>query len=103
MNVDDSKPPLICDISADILKSTVDIHLPFLTNGRNLSMEKGCFHENFKLAEVSPIFEKKDDLEKRELQTCQCFTARVKSLWKNTLSSNKWLHDRQIIKTINKI
>ena len=64
MNLDGSKAPPIGDISVDILKSTVDIHLPFVTNNINLSIEKGCFPEELKLAEVSPIFKKKDDLDK---------------------------------------
>ena len=48
----------------DILKSTADIHLPFITNSINVSIEKGCFPEELTLAEVSPIFKKKDDLDK---------------------------------------
>ena len=64
MNRDGSKANPIGDISVDILKSTVDIYLPFITNSIKLSIEKGCFPEELKLAEVSPIFKKKDDLEK---------------------------------------
>ena len=64
MNLDVSKAIPIGGISGDILKSTVDIHLPFITNSINLSIEKGCFPEELKLAEVSPIFKKKDDLDK---------------------------------------
>ena len=64
MNLDISKATPIGDVSVDILKSTVDILLPFITNSKNLSIEKGCFPEELKLAEVSPIFKKKDDLDK---------------------------------------
>ena len=64
MNLDGSKDAPIGDISVDILKSTVDIHLPFITNSINLPIEKGCFPEELKLAEVSPIFKRKDDLGK---------------------------------------
>ena len=64
MNLDGSKATPIGDISVDILKSTVDIHLPFITNSINVSIENGCFPEELKLAEVSPIFKKKDDLGK---------------------------------------
>ena len=46
MNLDGSKATPIGDISVDILKSTVDIHLPFITNSINLSVEKGCFPES---------------------------------------------------------
>ena len=65
INLDGSKATPIGDISVDILKSTVDIHLPFITNSINLSIEKGCFPEERKLAEVIPIFKKKYDLVKR--------------------------------------
>ena len=51
-----------------------DIHLPFTTNHINLSIKKGCFPEELKLAEVSPIFKTKDDLDK----ACECFTTHVK-------------------------
>ena len=64
MNLDGFKATLIGDISVNILKSTVDIHLPFITNSINLSIENGCFPEELKIAEVSPIFKKKDDLDK---------------------------------------
>ena len=64
MNLEGSKATPIGDISVDILKSTVDIHLPFITNSINLSIEKGCFPEVLKLAKVNPIFKKKDDLDK---------------------------------------
>ena len=43
MNLDGSTATPIGDISVDILKSTVDIHLAFITNSINLSIEKGCF------------------------------------------------------------
>ena len=42
----------------------VDIHLPYITNSINLSIEKDCFPEEVKLAGVSPIFKMKDDLDK---------------------------------------
>ena len=64
MNLGGSKATPIGDISVDILKSTVDIHLQFITNSINLSIKNGCFPEELKLAEVSPIFKKKDDLDK---------------------------------------
>ena len=59
MNLDVSKATTIGDISVDILKSTVDIHLPFITNSINLSIEKDGFPEELKFAEVSPIFKKR--------------------------------------------
>ena len=43
MNLDGSKATPIGDIFVDILKSTVDIHLPFITNSINLSMKTVVF------------------------------------------------------------
>ena len=64
MNLDGSKATPTGDISVDILKSTIDIHLSLITNSINFSIEKGCFPEELKLAEVSRIFKKKDNLDK---------------------------------------
>ena len=64
MNLDGSKATPIGDTSVDILKSTVDIHLPFITSSINLSIKKGCFPEEHKLAEVSPILKNNNDLDK---------------------------------------
>ena len=49
MNLDGSKATPIGDISADILKSNVNILLPFITNSINLSIKKGCFLKNLTL------------------------------------------------------
>ena len=64
MNLDSSKDTPIGGISADILKLTIDIHLPYITNSINLSIGKGCLLEELKFAEVSAIFRKKNDLDK---------------------------------------
>ena len=46
------------------MKSTVDIHLPFVTKIINVSFENGCFPDELKLAEVSPLFKKNNNLDK---------------------------------------
>ena len=74
MNLDRSKATPIGDISVDILESTVDIHLPFITNSINLSIENGCFPAELNLAEVSPIFKKKDDLGKENYRHVSVLT-----------------------------
>ena len=51
-------------ISVNIFKSTVDIYLPYITNIVNVSMEKGLFSDELKISSVSPIFKKKDNLDK---------------------------------------
>ena len=64
LSLDASKATPVGDIPADILKSTVDIHLPFITKIINVSFENGRFPDELTLAEDSPIFKKNDDLDK---------------------------------------
>ena len=63
------KDTVIGDIYVEILKSAVDIDLSFITNRINLSIEKVCFPEELKLAEVSPTFKKKDDVDKENYRS----------------------------------
>ena len=65
MNLDGSKaPPPVGDIPTDKLKQTIDIHLAIMTQKINLYIENNCYPDDLKLAEVSPVFKKKDDLGK---------------------------------------
>ena len=64
LSTDGSKVTTVRDISADMLKVTLDIHLSLITKIINLSFENGCFPGDLKLAEFSPIFKKNDDLDK---------------------------------------
>ena len=64
LNLDGSKATPVLDIPADMLKSTLDIHLPFLTKIISYSFENDCFPNEIILAEVTPIFKKNNDLEK---------------------------------------
>ena len=50
-----SKATPVGDILADVLKSAVDTHIPFITKIRNVSFENYLFPDELKLAEVSPI------------------------------------------------
>ena len=52
------------DIPADILKFIFNVDLLLTTKIVNLSFENNCFPEDLKLAEVSPVFKKDDDLDK---------------------------------------
>ena len=53
------KPPHIGDIPTDMLKQTVDIHLPIMTQIVNMSVDSDCHPDDPKLAAVSPVFYKK--------------------------------------------
>ena len=60
MNLDVSKatPP------TDMLKQTIDVDLPIITEIISISIDSNCYPDDLKLAEVSPVFKKKDDLDK---------------------------------------
>ena len=64
LSIDGSKATPVGDIPADMLKVTLYIHLSLITKIINLSFENGCFPDDLKLAEVSPISKKNDDLDK---------------------------------------
>ena len=64
LSSDDYKVTPVGDVSADLLKVTQDKHLSLITKIINLSFENGCFPDNLKLAEVTPIFKKNDYLDK---------------------------------------
>ena len=103
INLDGSKVSLIGDVFADVLKSTVDIQLPFITNNIDLSIEKGYFPEELKLAEVSSIFKRKDGLEKenyRPVSVLPHLSKVVERIMYHQI--NDYMTDKSI-ETINKI
>ena len=55
------------DFPADMLKVIQDMHLSLITKIVNLSFGNGCFADDSKLAEVSPILKKSDDLDKESI------------------------------------
>ena len=57
------------EIPADMLKFTLDTHLPLTTKIINLSLENWCFPDDLKLSEVRPIFQKKKPKKKTNKQT----------------------------------
>ena len=66
-----------------MLKSTIDVHVSILTKIINSSIRNGCFPDELKAAEVTPIFKKNDDLDKEKQRkvkekACQCFASCVK-------------------------
>ena len=58
------KANLTGDIPARILKGCVDSYISVLTRILNTSLESGCFPNQLKLAEVTPVFNKEDELKK---------------------------------------
>ena len=49
------------------------MHLPFITKIINFPFENGCFPDELKLAELSPISEKNVDLEKENYRSVIIF------------------------------
>ena len=56
--LDGSKATPVGDIPAEMLKSTIDVHVSLLTKIINSSIRNGCFPDELKAAEVTPIFKK---------------------------------------------
>ena len=64
VNLDGSKATPVGDIPTDMLKQTIDIYLPIMIQIINMSIDNGCYPDDSKLAEVSPVFKKREDLDK---------------------------------------
>ena len=56
--LDGSKATPVGDIPAEMLKSTTDAHVSLLTKIINPSIRNGCFPDELKAAEVTPILKK---------------------------------------------
>ena len=69
LNQDGTKATPVGDIPSEMLKSKVDMHFPFLTKIINYSFENGSFPYELKLAEISPIFKKNNDLDKQNYRS----------------------------------
>ena len=64
INLDGSKAIPIGDKPTNMLKQRIDIHLPIMTQIIDMSIDNNCYPNDLKLAEVSPVFKKKDNLHK---------------------------------------
>ena len=56
--------PQLAIFLSEMLKSTNDANVSLLTKIVNSSIRNGCFPQELKAAEVTPIFKKNDDSEK---------------------------------------
>ena len=67
--LDGSKATPVGDIPAEMLKPTTDVHFSLLTKIINSSIQNGCFPDELKAAEFTPIFKKNDDLDKENYRS----------------------------------
>ena len=58
LRLDGTKSTPVGYIPAGMLKSTIDLHASILTKIINLSLRNGCFPDDLKAAEVTPILKK---------------------------------------------
>ena len=73
-----SKATPVGDISADMLKVALDIHLSLMTKIINLLFENECFPDDLNVLGVSSIFKKNDDLDKENYRSLKdSFTANL--------------------------
>ena len=56
--MDEKKANLTADIPVVVLKGWVDSYIPILTKILNTSLDRGCFPNQLKFAEVTPVFKK---------------------------------------------
>ena len=84
----------MADIYGDMLKDTVDIHLSPILKIISLPFENGCFPDNLKLAEVTPIFKKNNDLDKENCSPVCILFNMPKGFKKNNLQPNLCFHVR---------
>ena len=65
MNLVSFKVAPVRNIPNDMLKETIDIHLLIMNQLINMSIDNDCYPFDLKLAEVIPVFKKKDDVIKK--------------------------------------
>ena len=104
LNLDGSKSIPVGDILTDMLKQTIDIHLPIMTQIINMSIDNNCYPNNLKLAEVSPVFKKKDDLDKENYRSVSILS-HVSKVFERIMYQlcTKRFHERQIVKSVNSL
>ena len=56
VNLEGSKATPVGDIPTDMLKQTINIHLPIMTQIINMSIANNCYLDDLNLAEVSLVF-----------------------------------------------
>ena len=56
-------------IPATILKQSIEIHLPFLTNSINYTIKNGEFPDKLKKSKIIPLYKKEDPLKKENYQS----------------------------------
>ena len=78
--MEEKKANLAGDIPTGILKGCVASYIPVLTRILNTSLERGCFPNQLKLAEVNPVFKKEDELNKENYLRLVFFTTHLKYL-----------------------
>ena len=91
LSINDSKATPVGDTSADMLKVTLNLSL--IMNIINLSFENGCFSDDLKLAEVSSIFKKNNDLGKENNRSVSVLF-NVSKVFERIIYINAFMQDK---------
>ena len=100
MNLYDSLANRVGDIPTGVLQQIVDIDLPVMTQIINMSINNNCYPDDLKLAEVSPVFNKKNDLNKelsilstgfRKNHNTKHYLMSILERWKKTLDKGGYI------------
>ena len=77
LNTDGKKANLTGDIPAGKLKGCVDSYVSVLTKILNTSLESVCFPNQLKLPEVTPVFKKKNEINKENVARVLSHTSKI--------------------------
>ena len=88
MNLNSKKAPCHGAIPAKILKQFCNLYLPIITKILNESITEGTFPSEFKLAEVTPVFEKLDYMNNRRITDQLVFCPICPSCLKKSFTIN---------------
>ena len=77
LNLNNKKTTREGDIPVNLLKGSIDTYLPVVTEITNSSFEQNEFPNELKLADIIPIFKKKDPLNKENYRPVSILLMRI--------------------------
>ena len=73
LRLDGTEATLVADISAEMLKSSIDMHTSILQKIIDLSWRNGWFPADLKTAKVRPVFKKYNNLDKENYRSVSVY------------------------------
>ena len=101
MNLEGTKATHVRDTPTDMLKQRTDIHIPIRTQIIDMSIDNKCSPNDIKIAEVSPVLKVFKTLMKKIIDQSVFYL--MCCLEKNCVPTNRRFHERQIVKSFNRL